>query len=103
MTQALQTVEGVNVDALAGLVGTCPSVARLGSPRPGGTTTYLPGRRVAGLRISSDRIDVEVVARWGFAVTDVAADIRRAVATVAPGRRVDVSIADVELPGSEQE
>ena len=103
MTQAPQTVEGVNVDALAGLVGACPSVARLGSPRPGGTTTYLPGRRVAGLRISPDRIDVEVVARWGFSAADVAADIRRAAATVAPGRRVDLTIADVELPEGEQE
>lgn len=103
MTQAPQTVEGVNVDALAGRVGACPSVARLGSPRPGGTTTYLPGRRVAGLRISTDRIAVEVVARWGFSVADIAADIRRAVATVAPDRKVDVTVADVELPGSEQE
>ena len=102
MTRAPQTVEGVNVDALAGLVGACPSVARLGSPRSGGTTTYLPGRRVAGLRIGPDRIDVEVVARWGFSVADVAADIRRAVAMVAPDRRVDVMVADVELPESEQ-
>lgn len=103
MTQASQTVEGVNVDALAGLVGACPSVAQLGSPRPGGTTTFLPGRRVAGLRIAPDRITVEVVARWGFPVADVAADIRRAVAIVAPDRRVDVTVADVELPEGEQE
>jgi hypothetical protein len=35
-------------------------------------------------------------------VADVASDIRRAVAMVAPDRRVDVTIADVELPESEQ-
>ena len=80
-----------------------PSVARIGSPLSGAVATYLPGRRVPGLRIGSDRVEVEVVARWGIAVGDVAADVRQAVAMVAPGRKVDVTITDVELPGSEQE
>jgi hypothetical protein len=102
VTEAPQTVEDVDVDALAGLIGAGPSVARLGGPWPGAAATYLPGRRVPGLRIAPDRVGVEVVARWGYPVADVVAEIRRAAATVVPGRRVDVTVADVELPGSEQ-
>jgi hypothetical protein len=102
VSEGPQAVEGVDVDALAGLIGACPSVARLGGPWPGAAATYLPGRRVAGLRIAPDRLDVEVVARWGFSVADIVTDIRRAAAAVAPGRRVDVTVADVELPESEQ-
>jgi hypothetical protein len=101
VTDAIRTVEGVDIDALAGTIAACPSVARLGNPLTGAIATYLPGRRVAGLRIEPDRIEVEIVARWGFATGDVAADVRRAVAIVAPGRQVDVTVTDVELPGSE--
>ena len=98
MTRSAAVVEGVNVDALAGLRRCLPVRGPARQPPVRRDDHYLPGRRVAGLRIAPDRIDVEVVARWGFPVADVAADIRRAVAMVAPGRRVDVTIADVELP-----
>jgi hypothetical protein len=99
MTAPHMVVEGVDVDALAAALGACPSVVRVGSGRPGAVATYLPGRRVTGVRLEADRIAVELVARWQCPVATVASEVRQAVAAFAPGRRVDVTITDIELPG----
>jgi hypothetical protein len=96
-------VEGIDVDALAAAIGACPSVARLGSGRAGAAATYLPGRRVSGVRLAADHLEVEVVARWQRPVATVADDVRRAAAALAPGRRVDVTITDIELPSEAEE
>jgi hypothetical protein len=58
MTAPHMVVEGVDVDALAAALGACPSVVRVGSGRPGAVATYLPGRRVTGVRLEADRIAV---------------------------------------------
>jgi hypothetical protein len=91
-----QIVEGVDIDRLAAAINSCPSVARLGGGRPGALATYLPGRRVSGVRVAVDSIEVEVVARWNVAIGDVALEVRRAAGSLAPNRRVDVTIVDVE-------
>jgi hypothetical protein len=91
--------DAISPDAVAERVAACRSVARL-SPGPvGEVATYLPGRRVPGVRLTDARIEVHVVARWGVRVPDVAADVRGALQPIAPGYSVDVHVDDVEVPG----
>ncbi|MCM3925597.1 hypothetical protein ND748_28505 [Frankia sp. AiPs1] len=61
--------------------------------------TYLPGRRVAGVRVRADRILVQVDCRYGKPLADLAGRIRAAVLHAAPDcPRVDVIIRDLDLP-----
>jgi hypothetical protein len=88
----------VDPDVIAGRTAGCPSVARL-SPGPlGEVATYLPGRRVPGVRLPGDRIEIHVVARWGIRVPDVAAEVRAAVGPVSAGLPIDVHVDDVDIP-----
>ena len=91
-------VDGVDIDALHTAVAACPDVSGLGSPGLAGLTTYLPGRRIAGLRISPDLLELEVVAAWGASVADIAAQIRSAVSGLVAGRPVNITVADIDVP-----
>lgn len=85
-------------DAVAAAVLACPYVARLSGGRFGEVATYLPGRRVTGVRITPSGFGVSVVARYGPTATEIAAQVRGAVrAVVGPGP-VDVQIDDLDLP-----
>ena len=91
-------LEGISVDELAARAASCGSVARL-SPGPvGEVATYLPGRRVPGVRVRDDGIEIHVVGRWGVRVADIAADVRAAIRPIAPGVPVDVHMDDVDVP-----
>jgi hypothetical protein len=99
VSQALQAAAAAEVDLLAAAVLACPAVVSL---HPGGlhyVATYLPGRRVAGVRVDDTVVEVAVVAATGVPVHVVAAQVRSAVAVLAAGRAVDVHIADVAPPG----
>lgn len=63
----------------------------------GEVATYLPGRRVDGVRLRPDRAEVHVVLRWGAPVGPTA-DAIRAVTTAMTGTQVDVVIHDVAAP-----
>lgn len=91
-------VDGVDVDAVAGAARSRAAVAGLHGGSPGEIATYLPGRRVVGVRVAPDAVLVAVCARWGVPAVEVAAQIRTAVGPLAPGRRVDVMLADVTDP-----
>lgn len=89
---------------VAGMVATavltCPDVVEL--HQGGGyrrIATYLPGRRIDGVQVSPAGIEVGVVGRYPATVTDIAAQVRAAVATVAPGVPVAVSVEDLAVPG----
>ena len=99
MTPSRPDVSGaISPDAVVERVTACPSVARI-SPGPvGEVATYLPGRRVPGVRLGDDRIEIHVVARWGVRVPDLAADVRAAVQSIAADVLVDVHVDDVEVP-----
>jgi hypothetical protein len=95
-------VDGVDVDRVAAAVAACPAVARL----TGGTSglgTYLPGRRVPGVVVRESAglgpptVEVQVVARYGPAMGEVARQVRAALAALLPGGIVDVIIDDVEV------
>jgi hypothetical protein len=89
-------VEVVELIALA--VRACPAVAELHPGQFGQTTTYLPGRRVAGVTTSPEEIVVGVVGRYPTSVAVMAAEIRAAVNLVAPGVPVSVIIEDLAEP-----
>jgi hypothetical protein len=95
-------VDGVDVDAVHDAVVACPGVGAMGSGQFGGATTYLPGRRINGLRVLDDAVEVEVrmllTSTRGPTAADLAMQIRAAVNPHVAGKRVDVTITDVMVP-----
>ncbi|MDQ1397519.1 MAG: hypothetical protein QOG64_2778 [Acidimicrobiaceae bacterium] len=85
-------------DVIAAAALGSPLVASMASGLVGEAATYLPGRRVAGVRIDGDHVEVHVVARWGAVLPELADGVRQAVTAVAAGRSVTVFIDDIELP-----
>jgi len=72
-------------------------VVRLTDGVVGGVGTYGPGRRVAGVRIRADHVEVHVVVAVSTAsLAAIAAGIRQAVSAVEPTRRIDVFIDDID-------
>lgn len=94
-------VEGVDVDAVAAAACSCAAVDGLCSGAWGGVVTYLPGRRVAGVRVASGHVVVSVRVKWGFPVADLARQVRAAVAPLVAPRRVDLVVADLAEPNAE--
>jgi hypothetical protein len=86
----LEPAEMVAVAVLA-----VPGVVRLHGGRFGGLGTYLPGRRVQGVRIDDEGTEVHVVVSDRIPVPDTAARIRRAVSAVAP-MPVRVHVEDID-------
>lgn len=84
---------------LALAVQACPAVAGLHGGRFGQATTYLPGRRVAGVGVGPGEIVVGVIGRYPASVAEIAGQVRAAVATLAPGVPVTVHVEDIVLPG----
>lgn len=70
-----------------------PSVARLG----GGYASYLPGKRVVGVR-AEERVGVSVVLHPDRPIPEVVAELRDVVAKVAGTVPVDIEVADLETP-----
>lgn len=91
---AVVAVAGTEADAVAAAVLACPAVVGL---RAGGglVATYLPGRRVEGVRTGPDAIEVSVVARLGVPVRTLDAQVRAALAPHARGRAVHLHVEDV--------
>lgn len=82
------------IDQIALVVLGTAGVHDLHAGGVGQVATYLPGRRVTGIRTVEDGYDVHVVLAWGFSVSATAAAVRAAVQALAPGR-VDVTVEDV--------
>lgn len=82
-------------EAVAAAAAACPGVVRLATGSPVEVATYLPGRRVHGVRLGDGVVEVHIVARTGEVLPDVADAVRRAVATVVPGHTVDVFVDDL--------
>lgn len=91
-------VDGVDVDAVATAVRGCPGVLDLHAGPPQLIASYLPGRRVEGVRVDRSAVAVQVRARWGTPVSELSAQIRAALKPLAAGRRIDIVWADVADP-----
>ncbi len=85
-------------DVVAAAVYAVPGVAALHSGMFGEVGTYLPGRRVPGVRLSEDGTDIHVSLFFSAPVRAVAEQIRQVVAALVPGP-VHVTVEDV-LPTS---
>jgi hypothetical protein len=90
----------VDVEVIAGMVAACPSVARLYPGRASEVATYLPGRRVEGVRVADDELEVHVVAAWDVPLPQVADEVRGAATPLSEGLPVAVFIDDVDVPAT---
>ena len=86
---------GREAEQIATAVSALPAVAaRSGGPR-GGVGTYLPGRRVTGVVLREDDLEVHVVGRYGVPVAEIAAEVRQAAEPYVGDRTVHVIIEDL--------
>lgn len=98
MTGTEPSTAGEPADRLAAVVRAIPGVADLHSGMFGEVGTYLPGRRVPGIRLTDDTVQIHLSALVGSPIRDVAAAVRRAVTAEYPGLAVDVTVEDVIEP-----
>ena len=93
----------VDAERLSQAVERVPTVARLSAGSTGAeVATYLPGRRVRGVRVTDDAVEIHVVARWPAVLPEVGDAVRSAVAPLAGGRAVEVVIDDLDVPGLDE-
>ena len=97
-TERPALLDGIDADLVAERAAQCRSVARLGSGMFGEVATYLPGRRVLGVRLADGHVEVHVVARWDIPIPEVAAEVRQAVGPLVGGLPINVCVDDVDLP-----
>ncbi len=86
-----------DADRVAEAARSVPGVTGLGGGAAGAVATYLPGRRVPGVRIDDEVVAVHVTVSLDRPLMRVAASVRAAVSPLAYGRAVDVVIEDVEV------
>jgi hypothetical protein len=84
-------------DQIAALVLAVPGVLELHPGRFGEVATYLPGRRVSGIKLGADVVEVHVVAAFDTPLRAVAQQIHAAVAAVVTAP-VQVFIEDLTAP-----
>lgn len=84
-----------DADTVAGIARAVPGVVGLHPGMFGEVGTYLPGRRVTGVRIRDDHIDVHLVIAADAEVRATAAAVRDTVADAFPGHSVDVTVEDI--------
>ncbi|PZT99525.1 MAG: hypothetical protein DI630_16650 [Gordonia sp. (in: high G+C Gram-positive bacteria)] len=92
--------EQAQVDQIAAAVTAVPGVAGLHGGMFGEVATYLPGRRIPGIRIAEQGTDVHVSVQIGAPVRSTAAAIRRVVSTLVQGP-VNVTVEDVVPVGED--
>ncbi len=84
-------------DQVAAAVLTVRGVTGLHGGMFGETATYLPGRRVLGVRLTEDVTDIHLSLAYGAPVFATAQQVRTAVAALVPGP-VNVTVEDVAPP-----
>jgi hypothetical protein len=91
-------VDGIDVDDIEAAVLGCPGVAALGSGTIGELATYLPGRRVAGIRVGPELVELEICAAWGPSAQEIARQIWEALAELVTDRPIEIVITDIAAP-----
>ncbi len=89
-----------DADAIAAAALATPGVSALHGGPGLEIAAYLPGRRVAGVRLPGDRVEVHVAARYGTVLPRLAEEVRAAVTPVAGGLPVEVHIDDLDVAGA---
>lgn len=98
MTAATSASPGsgeIDVDAVAATVTALPEVEALAATGRVPVATYLPGRRVLGVRVDEGSVTVAVVGAPRTPVAAIAAAVRRGLAPLVGARRVDVHVEDL--------
>jgi hypothetical protein len=87
-------------EQVAAAVGAHPSVVRHGGTL-GDLTTYLPGRRLVGVRLdaASEPVELGVVPLLDRPIPGAVRSLRRLVSGMCGGAPVDVTVGDVIVPG----
>jgi hypothetical protein len=87
-------------EQVAAVVTAHPSVARLHGGVYGVVATYLPGRKLTGVRIGEgdEPVELGVVLRLDRPIPEVVRALRREVSRMCGGAAVDITVADLDLP-----
>ena len=88
-------MSSIDTEAIAARVMTCPSVVDLSGGPTGSVATYLPGRRVPGVRVHGGYLEVHVVGRWDVPIPALASEVRAAVAGLVDGHSVEIVVEDL--------
>lgn len=88
---------GELAEAVAAVVRAHPAVADLDGGPFGVVASYLPGRRVVGVRVGEpgEPVEISVVVRLGIPLPLLATELRRVITEVTGTRMIDVTINDV--------
>ncbi|WP_416953399.1 hypothetical protein ACNKF0_15150 [Nocardioides sp. T5] len=86
-------------DRVASAVLAVPGVHDLHGGVLGEVATYLPGRRVTGVRLRDGDTQVHLVLSWGAPITATTDEVRSRVAEIVPGT-VHVAVEDIAAPGA---
>lgn len=91
----------VLAELVADAVTAHPSVVRLDGGAFGAVATFLPARRLVGVHVGrpGEPVEIAVVLRLDRPIPDVVASLRTTVRALCAGVPVDVTVADVQLPG----
>jgi uncharacterized alkaline shock family protein YloU len=96
----LLSLMAAEAEAVAAAVRSCPAVVDLAGGDFGEVATYLPGKRITGVRVTDDRVDVHLVGRYGIPIPALAAEVRTALTHLARGRTVDIRVEDLVMAPS---
>lgn len=88
----------VDPDSVIAVVLACPYVAGISAGVLGEVATYLPGRRVRGLRMSADGVEVRVVGVYGPSIEQIVEQVRAAVLPLVAGQPLTVYVDDLADP-----
>jgi hypothetical protein len=87
-------------EKVAAAVAAHPAVARLDGGPFGAIATYLPGRRLLGVRIGEgdEPVELAVVLYPDRPIPEVVGALRPEVSRMCGGAAVDITVSDLELP-----
>lgn len=99
MTSPVQGASGEAPDrdlseTIADAVLAVTGVAGLHGGMFGEAATYLPGRRVSGVRMNQQGTEIHVTLAFGAPIRGTAEEVRRVVSPLAPGP-VHVTVEDI--------
>lgn len=93
-----RAVRPVDPDALAAAALSCPDVAGMGTGALGEIATYLPGRRIRGLRLTADGVEVHVVGVYGPSIAQIVEQVTAALTPLVAGQPLSVYVDDLADP-----
>lgn len=88
----------VDTEAIEQAVVACSGVIGLSGGPTGTVATYLPGRKVTGVRVVGSSVEIHVVGRWDVPVPSLADQVRSQVAPLVRGYTTEIIVEDLSEP-----